>query len=124
MAHSMPRGSAPRPNSRGQPRSALSAVLISGTAGIVLAAFLGLPSGYLIIRETEANCSPTEPFCELGAVVGGAAAGFIVSVLTYVVTATAVILRLRPKGKRAAEMAALLLAPFVLVTLIGLVLFA
>ena len=87
-------------------------VVIAG----LLAAVIGFAVGALIASSSASSCSPSDGWCELGAVLVGIAAGLAAGAITYVTAGVITIRRHRAKGRRAHAVLAHLAAPFALFT--------
>ncbi len=85
------------------------AFLAGGTAGLAV--------GYAVASSSAANCTPSEQWCELGAALIGGAIGIVVGVVAYITVGVVLIVRHRPRGRRAGQIAIHLVAPVVVVAL-------
>ncbi|NNE11665.1 MAG: hypothetical protein HKN41_05400 [Ilumatobacter sp.] len=79
-----------------------TAVGIASAVSVVL----GTLVGWFVMASSEASCSPSDGWCELGAALMGIFLGLTVAAIAYTVAGVVVIRRSRPKGERAPQIAA------------------
>ena len=79
--------------------------------GAVVATVLGIAVAVLGYAVLGSDCSANDGWCELGAVLLGLFGGIAAGAIGYIVAGVAMIVRHRPSGARAANIAAHLLFP-------------
>lgn len=86
--------------------------LVTFAAATVAGVLLGGTVGFVIGAAANADCTPTDTWCELGGAIYGFLTGMLVAVTSYLVVGIVTIRRCRPRGRRAAHVAAHVVAPF------------
>lgn len=89
---------------------ALFAAAVAIATAMALA--IGFGIGFAVITSTASSCTPTDGWCELGAVLFGLAAGILAGVVTYIAAGVVTISRCRPKGRRSRHVIIHLAFPF------------
>ncbi len=79
--------------------------------GAVVATVVGIAVGLLGYAVLGSDCSANDGWCELGAVLLGLFGGIAAGAIGYIVAGVVMIVRNRPSGARAANIAAHLLFP-------------
>jgi hypothetical protein len=80
---------------------------------------IGFPVGALVAGAAMNDCSPSDGWCGLGAVLAGALFGGLAGLVAYVGTGVAVVRRCRSAGRRTGHIAAHTVSPFLLLVLLG-----
>ena len=87
--------------------------------GLVAAIVAGVGAGGLVMAASSSDCSPSDGWCELGAVVIGALVGVVIGAIAYVVAGVTTVVRCRPAGTRAMPVLAHLAFPVALVAFVA-----
>ena len=95
--------------------------VVAGALGALAALVIGGGVGFLSAAMASADCSPSDGWCGLGALVVGVFMGLIAGGIAYIAAGVMTIFRFRRDGRRAGHVLAHLAAPFALV-LIGAIL--
>jgi hypothetical protein len=108
----------PRPSRRLQNRWALFVVtvMVAAAVGVGLGTGIGVTAG----ASSASNCSPADGWCDLGAVLVGLAFGVVSGIIGYVTTGVIMVVRLRPRGRRAGHIIALIATPPTTILLISI----
>jgi hypothetical protein len=91
--------------------------VVAVIAGLGAALATGIPAGFLAAQVAANDCSPSDPWCGLGAALAGLFIGGLVALGSYIVAGVTVIRNCRSAGRRAAHVVSHLVSPLLLILL-------
>lgn len=94
--------------------------LTAATLSVLTGGVTGGVVGFSIGAAANADCSATDPWCELGGAIYGFLGGVLVGLTVYLVVGIATIHRCRPRGERAPHIAAHIVTPVAVPALLAL----
>ena len=111
----------PVPTDASRFRHPVALFLVAFGLAVLVGGGVGGAVGLTVAAVSNADCTPSDPWCELGGAIFGFLSGVAIGVSLYLAVGIATIHRFRPRGRRAGHIAAHLIAPIAIPMILGLI---